>query len=167
MGISIHSTPECAERYGVRALQPKQKYFAGGFTVMPLLVPHNAQCYAYVITTPDKKKILFYTDLYDFPYKVSGVTHILGEVNYCEEKVIDNLCAGGVSSKPENHLELSKAIEIVSRHKSPLLEKVVCLHLSDGNSNEREIKRRFYEELGIRVEIADKGMVINFDEDEF
>jgi phosphoribosyl 1,2-cyclic phosphodiesterase len=166
---TVWSTKECSEKYPdeVRLLYPRVKARFGGFIVTALPVPHSVECYAYVIDTPEKERILFYTDLQDFPYMINGVTCIMGEVNYSTEKLIDNMCNGKVSSRPECHLELSKAIAIVRRHWSTSLEKVICLHLSNGNSDENEIRKRFYEELGIRVEIADKGMVINFDEDEF
>lgn len=168
-GIPVYSTPQCATKYeGVVPLQPKRRYQLGNFFVTPLLVPHNAECYSYVIDIPSERvRMLFITDASAFPYKIPDVNFICIETNYCEDKLMENLDRGGVSSQYENHMELETAIDVVKRHYSPSLREVVCLHLSDGNSDENTIKKRFYEELGIRVRIAEPNLSISFYSEEF
>jgi isopentenyldiphosphate isomerase len=58
-------------------------------------------------------------------------------------------------------MELETAVNVVSRHYSPKLREVVCLHLSDGNSDENEIITRFRSELGITPIIAQRGIVLD------
>jgi hypothetical protein len=168
-GIPVYSTVECAEKYeGVQALRNRMGYKCGGFTIIPLLVPHNVECYSYVIDLPfGGGRMLFITDASDFPYKIPNVNFICIETNYCESRLIDNFCDGGVRSMPENHMGLETAIEVVKRHYSPALSKVICLHLSDANSDENEIKTRFYEELGIHVDIAEPNAKFRLEKDEF
>lgn len=90
------------------------------------------------------------------------------ECNYCEETVLENLCNGAdIHSRPDNHLSLEKALEATRRLYSPKLNKVILLHLSDGNSNEDLIKRRFKEELGVDVLIAESGLTVDLKEDDF
>jgi hypothetical protein len=169
MGQKIYSTPECARLHdGVDKLTEKRKYVFGGFKVMALSVPHNAECFAYVIDMPeDNGRLLFITDASDFPYKIPKVNFLCIETNYCEDKLIDNLMGDGVSSQPTNHMSLDTALAVTERLYSPSLCEVVCLHLSDGNSNENEIKKRFFETLGIRAKIAQPGLIINLEKEEF
>jgi phosphoribosyl 1,2-cyclic phosphodiesterase len=168
-GIRVSSTFECATKYeGVGAFLDRGKYNIGRFKVMALSVPHNAECFAYVIDMPeDNGRLLFITDASDFPYKIPKVNYLCIETNYCEDKLIDNLMGDGVSSQPTNHMSLDTALAVTERLYSPSLCEVVCLHLSDGNSDENEIKKRFFETLGIRAKIAQPGLIINLEKEEF
>jgi phosphoribosyl 1,2-cyclic phosphodiesterase len=167
--IRVYSTPECADKYkGVKPILPKNRYRIGSFIVKPLLVPHNAECYSYVVDLPnDEGRLLFITDASDFPYKVPNVNFLCLETNYCESKLITNASGDGIPSRPEHHMSLDKAIEIAKRHFNPDLKEIVCLHLSDGNSDENEIKDTFYKELGIKVKIAEPGLEVELIKEEF
>lgn len=135
---------------------------------MPLRVEHNVECLAYIIEQKDIGRIVFATDLKHFPYKIPDVSCLMLECNYCEETILNNLCNGAdINSRPDNHLSLEKAVEATKRLYSAKLRKVVLLHLSDGNSDENLIRRRFKEELGIDVLIAEKGLTVDLNEDDF
>lgn len=143
-----------------------RKYKVGGFTIIPLKVEHNCECFAYVIEHEDIGCLVFATDLKSFPYKIPDVSCLMLECNYCDETVLNNLCDGGnINSRPDNHLSLEKALEVAKRLYNPKLNKVIALHLSDGNSDENLIKRRFKEELGIEILIAESGLNICLGED--
>lgn len=145
-----------------------KRYKIGNFTVMPLSVEHNVQCLAYVIDHPDIGRLIFATDCIDFPYKVQNVNYMLCEVNYCEDKIIDNICNGAdIHSRPDNHMSLDTAIEVVGRLYNPRLSLVCAIHLSDGNSDENAIKKRFREELGIDIKIADKNTEFILSKEDF
>lgn len=135
---------------------------------MPLSVEHNAPCLAYIIDHKEIGRLVFATDLMDFPYKIPDVSCLMLECNYCEETILNNLCNGAdIHSRPDNHLSLEKALEATRRLYNPKLNKVIALHLSDGNSDENLIKRKFKEELGIDVLIAESGLSVNLNEDDF
>lgn len=113
-------------------------------------------------------RLVFATDLKSFPYKIPDVSCLMLECNYCEETVLDNLCNGAdINSRPDNHLSLEKALEVTKRLYSDKLNKVIALHLSDSNSDENLIKSRFKSELGIDVIIAEKGLTLKLDKDDF
>lgn len=163
--IRVRGPQELAE-YGLPLVDKTTAHFYDYahrlvFTVKALSVPHTCDCNAYVITTADGECILFYTDCSDFRYQISGVTCILGEVNYCARKLALNEANGYNKSRPDGHMELETAVNVVSRHYSPKLREVVCLHLSDGNSDENEIITRFRGELGITPIIAQPGIVLD------
>lgn len=151
-----------------KCVEHLHKYKIGGFTIMPLKVEHNVECLAYIIDHKDFGRIIFATDLMDFPYKIPDVSCLMLECNYCEETVLNNLCNGAdIHSRPDNHMSLEKALETTRRLYSAKLNKVILLHLSDGNSDGNLIKRRFKEELGIDALIAESGLTVNLDEDDF
>lgn len=145
-----------------------RKYKVGGFTIIPLEVQHNCECFGYVIDHKDFGRMVFYTDTHTFNYHIPNVNYILGEVNYSADVILDNLCEGrNIRSQYNNHMCLDTAVSVIRRLYSPKLSKVICCHLSDSNASEIEIKRRFKEELGIDVLIASSGLAINLEEDEF
>lgn len=165
----MFAPPSVCEAYPkCKCVEHLHKYKVGGFTIMPLSVEHNCECFAYIIEHKDMGRLVFATDLKSFPYKIPDVSCLMLECNYCEETVLENLCNGAdIHSRPDNHLSLEKALEATRRLYSPKLNKVILLHLSDGNSNEDLIKRRFKEELGVDVLIAESGLTVDLKEDDF
>lgn len=168
-GIPAYAPPSVCEIHPkCKCVEHLHKYKIGGFTIMPLSVEHNVECFGYIIEHKDMGRLVFATDLKSFPYKIPDVSCLMLECNYCDETVIDNLCNGAdIHSRPDNHLSLEKALETARRLYSPKLSKVILLHLSDGNSNEDLIKRRFKDELGIDVFIAESGLTVDLKEDDF
>lgn len=167
-GLKVFAPPSVCEIYPkCKMVKHMCKYQIGNFWILPLKVPHgDCECFAYHINLPDGQTLLFATDLQEFPYKLSGVNTLMIEVNNCDETVLNNLCDGAnINSRPDNHLSLEKALEATRRLYNPKLNKVIALHLSDGNSDENLIKRRFRDELGINIFIAESGMNVCLDED--
>ena len=91
------------------------------------------------------------------------------EANYSQDIVIDRLCENIISrSSPENHMEIYETLLTLERLKSPELMNVVLIHLSDGNSDERKFREMVQEALpGVNVYVADKGMEIELNKEEF
>lgn len=140
----------------------------GEFKVMALPVEHNVECYGYVIDHPNMGRFCFYSDTRSFNYKIPNVNFILGEVNYSDDAILDNLCNGyDVRSQYDNHMSLDAAVSVIRRLYSPELSKVICCHLSTSNADTSEIKRRFKSELGIDVEFADSGKTFALESCEF
>ncbi len=141
----------------------------GGFKAHPLLVPHNTECYAYIITHEEFGKIVFATDCSDFKYKIKGVQHWLIESNYSDDIIIDNMCNNEYSrSASENHLEIGQTIDVLKHNYSPELQSIGLLHLSNGNSNAKEFIQRVKSELCFEnVFVADKNLEIELNKSEF
>lgn len=168
-GIPAYAPPSVCEICPkCKCVEHLHKYKVGGFTIMPLSVEHNVECFGYIIEHKDLGRLVFATDLKSFPYKIPDVSCLMLECNYCEETVLDNLCNGAdINSRPDNHLSLEKALEVTKRLYSDKLNKVIALHLSDSNSDENLIKSRFKSELGVDVIIAEKGLTLKLDKDDF
>lgn len=167
--IPVYSNSEVANKYeGVISIFPKKKYHIGNFYIQCLEVPHNAQCYSYIIDCPDGMRVLFITDCSCFKYKVKGVNVLMIETNYSNDVIVNNAIHDEWSSSAsENHLSLEQAIEVIKRHKSHNLKTVIGLHLSNQNSDEKKFSERIFEETGIRAIFADSGMIVGLKKEEF
>lgn len=149
-------------------LSIKTKYRIGGFEVQCLEVPHNAQCYSYIIDCPDGMRVLFITDCSCFKYKVKDVNVLMIETNYSNDVIVNNAIHDEWSSSAsENHLSLDQAIEVIKRHKSRNLKTVIGLHLSNQNSDEKKFGERIFEETGFRAIFADSGITVELKKEEF
>lgn len=170
-GLSVYSCEEVANTYvGVETLNLKEKTRIGkGFIVQPIKLFHNVECYGFLIQHEEFGKMVFATDTNSVPYKFKGVQHWLLESNYDNDILIDNACNDVYSrSASENHLEINDTIEVLKRNYSSELQNVVLIHLSSGNSNEKDFKERVQQELGFdRVWVANNGMEIELNKSEF
>lgn len=167
--IPIYSNQEVSDKYqGVKALQPKVRYKIGGFIVQPLEVQHNCQNFAYIIEHGEIGKLIFVTDAISFPYKIKGINHFLVEANFSEDLMIDNLCKNEtIRSHNEYHMEIGKTIEAIKRNINPDLRTLMLIHLSDGQSDERMFKQMVFDEVGIKPIIADKGIIVQLNKEDF
>lgn len=170
-GLSVYSNKEVATIHkGVKVLNLKEKTRIGKeFIVQPIKLLHNVECYGFLIQHEEFGKLVFVTDTNSVPYKFKGVQHWIIEANYSEEILIDNACNDVYSrSASENHLEINDTIEVLKRNYSSELQNVVLIHLSSGNSNEKNFKERVQEELGFyNVWVADKDLKIELTKSEF
>lgn len=170
-GLSVYSNEEVATIHkGVKVLNLKEKTRTGkGFIVQPIKLFHNVECYGFLIQHEEFGKMVFATDTNSVPYKFKGVQHWMIEANYSEEILIDNACNDVYSrSASENHLEINDTIEVLKRNYSSELQNVVLIHLSSGNSNEKDFKERVQQELGFyNVWVANSGVEIELNKSEF
>lgn len=169
--LPVYSCRTVAEKFkGVKVLELGKKYRIGDFLVQPIQVPHgDCECYAYIIEHDDFGKLLWATDLSDFPYKVKGVNHILLECNNSLDAIVGRMMDGRKSmSSVTTHLDEDKCFEVLHRLKSPDLQTIVLLHLSDANSNEDTIRNRLKEEFCVtKTYIADKGLTVELTKEDF
>ena len=141
----------------------------GGFKVQPLLVPHNAECYSFLITHEELGKLLFITDCSDFKYKVRDCNHIMIEANYDDDILVDNMCNAEYSrSASENHLEIGQTIDVLKHNYSTELQTITLLHLSQGNADKTKFVERVKRELSFKdVVAAESGLVVELNKSEF
>lgn len=167
--IPVFSNQDVSERFqGVKALLPKKKYKIGSFVVMPLEVEHNVPNFAYIIEHEEIGKLVYATDLTHFPYKIKGVTTLLIEANNSEDIIIDHLCDNEViRSMSENHMEINETINAIRNNISSDLNNIILCHLSDGQSDEKLFKQLIFDEFGIMPYVAERGMEVTINKEEF
>lgn len=168
--MTVYSNADVASDFdGVKELEPMKKYHFGGFTVIPLRVPHgDCPNLAYHITLPDGQSLLFATDLELFGYNIKGINHICIEANFSDDIRIDAMLNGAeLRAQSRNHMEIGETIRTINRLKSPQLQSVILLHLSDGLSDAEGFKKRIFAECGVRAEVAEKNIVISLAKADF
>ena len=175
-GISVYSCQEVADKYkrvNVIKVGQEEKERFGGFFVQPVHVPHNVECYSFLITHEEFGRLWFITDCREFTLTrkhAPNVNHIFIECNYAESVIIDRMCETnkGNDSRSEHHMELSKTIKALKNNYSPDLMTVGLLHLSNGNSDENMFRQRVVDELGFHnIVVMDKGVSIPLQLSEF
>lgn len=146
-----------------------KKYHFGGFTVIPLRVPHgDCPNFAYHITLPDRQTLLFATDLERLGHNIKGINHICIEANFSDDIRIDAMLNGAeLRAQSRNHMEIGETIRTINRLKSPELQTVVLLHLSQGLSDAEDFKRRIFNECGVKAEVADENKTFILRKEEF
>lgn len=167
--IPVYSCSDVAKsQKGVKILKPNNKYKIGNFAVQPIPVKHNVECYAYLIEHEEMGRMIFATDLSEFPYKIKNLQHLLIESNYDENIIIDHLCKNqNIRSAYQYHMEIGETIKTIKRIYSTELNTIVLCHLSERNSNEQDFQQRVFDEVGIYPQIATKDMVVELSKDEF
>lgn len=169
-GLSVFSNEEVASIHkGVKFLPVGVKTRIGGFKVQPLIVSHNAMCYAYIITHEEMGKLVFATDCAEFRYKIKGVHHWIIECNHCEELMLEHALNNVYSmSASENHLEIAQTIDALKNNFCVDTQTIVLCHLSQGNADEKGFEQRVKNELAFsNVFVARPNLEIELNRSEF
>lgn len=168
-GIRVLALADVLEAKGITrngmAIQLGNAYRLGGFVVTPFEVRHDVPCVGFVVQHSECGKVVFITDTYACQYRFKGVTHYLLEANYSDEILAANIENGSVPVGMRDrlltsHFELQNSIRYLLASDRSQLQKVVLIHLSDGNSNEAQFVQAVREATGKPVYAARAGMVL-------
>lgn len=170
-GIHVLALAQVLEAKGITrnatAITLGNAYRLGGFVVTPFALQHDVPCVGWVVQHAECGKVVFITDTYACQYRFKGVNNYLLECNYSDEILEANVAAGRVQPAMRDrlltsHLELSNCIRYLQISDLSQVQKVVLIHLSDGNSNETQFVQQVREATGKRVYAANAGMVLQF-----
>lgn len=167
--IPVYSCKDVCERHkGTILIEPNKKYRIGEFVVQPIPVSHDVECYSYLIEHPDCGRILFCTDLSDFPYTVKNIHHFLIEANYSEDILLDRACdKEKIRSHSQNHLPIESTIDILQRNVCGSTNTITLLHLSIDNSDARKFIEMVKDAVGIEPNIALPDLEVELKKEEF
>ncbi len=141
----------------------------GPWTIKPFEVPHDPGVETFGFLVSDgKKKLLYLTDAAWSPHRFVGLTHIVIEANWSEEKLRENSRAGRVHGAQFRHIgaghqsidrveRFFERMEEVDPDYRKTLEEVWLIHLSDQNSDEADFKERIQRITGCPVYVAAKS----------
>lgn len=170
-GIHVLALAEVLQAKGITrnatAITLGNAYRLGGFVVTPFALQHDVPCVGYAIQHPECGKVVFITDTYACQYRFRGVSNYLLECNYSDAILNANIAAGRVQPAMRDrlltsHFELSNCIGFLQSSDLSQVQKVVLIHLSDGNSNAAQFVQSVREATGKRVYAANAGMVLQF-----
>lgn len=156
------------------AVEVLKTFKAGDFTILPFDVRHDAaQPFGYLIKHKEIGKLLFVTDSYFVPSVFKDLSVIMCEANYDRSIIKENVEKGHLHKRVKDrvfssHMEISTTIELIKANQTTNLNTVVLLHLSAGNSNEKEFVQRVKSSTGLpNVFVAKKGLIINLSKEPF
>jgi len=160
----LHKVIHAGERLG------NIRFDVGDFDVLAFDTEHDASDpVGFLIQyKPTKEKLLFITDSYYCKYKFSGLNYILIECNYIKETLDQNIAAGyiPIEHKPrllQSHFSLENVKKFLQANDLSQCQSIVLLHLSDRNSDEKQMIREIVEITGIKPYIADKGLELKLE----
>jgi len=140
----------------------------GNFNLKAYKINHDAAdpC-CYLIRHAECGTVLFLTDTKYCEYNFKGLNNILIEANYCEN-IINRRVAEG--SNPmflrdrvyNSHMSIDTTVKTLKDYDLSEVNNIVLIHLSKGNSNEADFKKRVQQATGKAVHIANAGLTIDF-----
>lgn len=129
---------------------------------------HNVECYSYLIEHTACGRILFCTDLSEFPYKIKNIHHFIIESNYSENIIFDRLYNNeNQRSHFENHLSIDKCISVLENNICAETNTITLIHLSTENSDAELFKSMVKQATGFEANIATSGLEVILNKEEF
>lgn len=172
-GIPLLALPSVIEAKNLEAttttsIKDGCGYIYGGFRILPFKVKHDVPCVGYLIEHQETGRILFFTDTYAMPYDFPNITHFMAEANYSDEILDHNVLEGYIPAALRrrvitSHMSIDNTIGILKRHDLTKTKDILLIHLSDGNSNEKEFITKVRRATGKTTRAASPGMELDFD----
>lgn len=140
--------------YGMLPEDNGYKSFAiGTFIVKPFPIHHDAaEPVGFMIHSKSTSdSLLFMTDSYYTEYLFPGLTHIMIEANYASENLQNDPRARRLR---RSHMSIETCIETLKANDLSKCREIWLLHLSAGNADSEDFKRRVQEATGCPIYIA-------------
>jgi len=147
-------------------LEHKKKIVIADWTIIPLLMVHDVECFGFIINHPECGNIFFATDTNSIPYKLNGLNFAIIESNFSQsvldKKCLDKKINGFLAERVEkSHLSFEKCSDWLLDLDTTKLQSVVLIHLSDGNSEQKKYIKNLQEEIGIPIHAANNNEIID------
>lgn len=113
----------------------------------------------FIKTKNNDETLVFVTDTAYLKYKIPECDVLMIECNYVKARLDENVRLGNINTSlrnriVKNHLSLESLVEALKAASLDRCRKIYLLHLSDGNSDEKLIKRTIQERTGIEVVVC-------------
>lgn len=170
-GVDCYMTKGTAEALGIKGHRLKifdtwgeRKYkttHLEDVMIQPFEAVHDVkEPVSYFIKTKNNDETLvFVTDTAYLKYKIPECDVLMIECNYVKSRLDENVRLGKINTSlrnriVKNHLSLESLVEALRAVSLDRCRKIYLLHLSDGNSDEKLIKRTVQETTGIEVVVC-------------
>lgn len=171
-GIQVYTSKGTAAALGISnhhrstIVENQKKFKAGGFTIMPFEVKHDAaEPVGYWIQHEETGNVLFITDTYYVPFTFKNLNNVIVEANYSQE-ILDERLRKGASPEflrnrvLQSHMSLRTCKEFLKANDLSKVNNIVLIHLSDSNSNAAQFQLEVEQMTGKKVHVADSGLII-------
>ncbi|MGB3452909.1 MAG: MBL fold metallo-hydrolase [Moheibacter sp.] len=155
------------------AIRKNEKFNVGGFTIMAFKTIHDAaDPVGYLIQHKECGLTLFLTDTAYVEYQFPGLNNLIIEANYDMKIIREKMGPDSELKFLKNriltsHFNIDNCIEFLNVNDLTAVNNIVLIHLSDGNSNEADFRKRVQDATGKTVHVADNGMEIDFNSTPF
>lgn len=145
----------------------------GGFTVIPFDTRHDAnQPTGFYIWHEETGGILFATDTYYLKNRFAGLSNILIECNYDQQRLEDNLIAGKIDAERyrrvrKSHLSYTTCLQMLQANDLSKVNNIVLIHISKDNGNAPTFRKGIAEATGKSVSVATPNLTVNFNKSPF
>lgn len=165
-GVDIYSSAGTFKALGISGhrIHPQTAmvdFAIGSFRILPFPVEHDAnEPFGYLIESLlTKERLLFFTDTYYIKFNFKNINILMAEANYSLDIIKEKVEAEEISEAHKNrviksHMSLETLVNFIKASDTSQLKKIYLLHMSDGNSNEDEFKKKIQEITGVEVEVC-------------
>lgn len=153
---ALHLEPS----YRIHLLKSFQTVKVGSWKVTPFSVEHDAaEPFGYVAANEVGNRLLYVTDSYFVPWKFKHISHMLVEMNYAEDIAADNDHQQILNHQLHDriltsHFEMQNALKFIMENKSPDLQQIVLIHVSETNGDPARFKTVTEQLTGVPVDVA-------------
>jgi len=157
--IKVYANSDVAKKYCTSKLNEFTNGVAfdiGTFKIIPFELYHDVPNSGFLIySTITKEKLLYITDTMFINNKFKGVTHLMIECNYVDEKLMANKNYSMDLKKriQRTHLGLNGTIEFIRANDWQDLKEVKLIHLSKENSDKLIMQEEIKKVLDKNIEL--------------
>ena len=161
------------KHHNAKIIKSKQAFQIGNFKILPFNVHHDVnEPLGFLIDHEETGRCLFVTDTTYIDYTFPNLNNIIIEANYCEEIIKEKLGSTWQGEFLKNrilksHMSLNTCKETLIANDLSQVQKIVLIHLSDSNSDERKFKKVIEEATGKIVHVANNNQILEFNKNPF
>lgn len=153
--------------HNVHVLKSNELTLINDYSIFPFNVIHDVKEPLGFLIRHKDELILFATDTYHIPFKFSGLTHLIIECNYSDEKLKSNFYDKSIHAivfdrVKKSHMSLAGLKQILSENDLSQVKGIVLIHVSKMNGEPDKFIKEVSELTGKPVYVADKNLIFNF-----
>ncbi len=171
-GIDIYASAGTFQKLDLKGhrfkvIKALEQFKMGNFIILPFDTEHDAaEPLGFLIQyKPTGEKLLYATDTYYIKYKFSKLNYLLIECNYITNIAKKNIQNNIINKTRymrllESHFSLENLVEFLKANDLSNTKKIILCHLSDTNSNERQMVETIQNMTQIETITARPGLEV-------
>lgn len=177
-GIEVYASAGTFDFFSInhhnaKIIKSKQAFQIRNFKILPFNVHHDVnEPLGFLIDHEETGRCLFVTDTTYIDYTFPNLNNIIIEANYCEEIIKEKLGSTWQGEFLKNrilksHMSLNTCRDTLLANDLSQVQKIVLIHLSDSNSDDRKFKKVIEEATGKIVHVANNNQILEFNKNPF
>lgn len=176
-GIDVHCLKETSQAIGIDnhrviSVEPLKSFQLGEFKIKPFPLEHDVPSIGFMLDHPEMGLTVFVTDTQYCAYKFPGIRNLILEANYCSEILDRKTREGSIHNFlrtriMKSHMSFDSTKEFLKANDLSKLANCLLIHLSDSNADAEKFKREAKEITMCNVEVATKGLQMDFNHSPF